>query len=623
MNEIQICSDDRNIKISFDNPNPKFKEYLKLGLGFDQISDGLFKKEYSSNWLLVDDLTQLYKDVGDFDLKMKLDDQSASIIEEIKKGSADLKNSLELGLKIKTANDIKLELPGNFYRHLKDFQIRSVAHISSLAHSANFSVPGSGKTTIGLAAYSILKEKGVLDALLVVGPLSSFAAWEEEFTECFKKHPISGRISGSNKTRQLIYSRPEDFDIFLISYHMLKFEEKNLELLLRKRKFLLILDESHHIKSFHGGIHAEVINRLSIHAKKRLILSGTPVPNKLEDLWSQFTFLYPNKELLWSKRIYEENAEKNPELIKERINPLFIRITKDQLKIPPPKINRIKIKLDEAHYKFYYELARSIVSIAKSKYGSDRKEFYRVCIAWVLQSIDDPNILALNPKIKDLLSKNKELNNALVEFQETSNAKKIYYLENYLKRLIGEGKKVLVWTSFVNNIIVLSQENFKALGPLPIYGDIPKDDSVDEEINREKFIRLFKNDENKKLLFANPAACAESISLHKVCKNALYLDRTFNCAQYLQSVDRIHRLGITESPSINLFIGQNTLDEIVDSRLEEKKDTMLRLLNDPFQPINLETSENDLFGIISEQMKNESEKDVKLFEDELERIVKQ
>lgn len=621
MNDVSISSDGKSIEISLSEYSQKLVDYLKLGVGFSEVAKNSFRKEYESNWSLIDDLTQIYKDSDEFDIKMKLDESCASIIEEIKKGSADLKNSLENGLKIKNARDVEIELPGNFYRPPKLFQLKSISHIVSLAHSANFSVPGSGKTTIGLAAYSILKNKGVLDSLLVVGPLSSFASWEEEFYSCFKRHPISGRISGSK--RQLIYSRPEDFDIFLISYHMLKFEERNLENLLKKRRFFVILDESHHIKSFHEGIHAGVVNRLAVHAKKRLILSGTPVPNKLEDLWSQFTFLYPNKELLWSKKIYEENAEKNPKLIKDRINPLFIRITKDELEIPKPKINRIKIKLDDKHYEFYYELARSIMSIAKNKYGSDRKEFYRICIAWVLQGIDDPNILSLNPKVKDLLARNKDLNNALLEFQQNAKSKKVYHLENALNKLISENKKVLVWTYFVNNIVVLSQENFKSLNPLPIYGDIPKDDTVDEEINREKFIRLFKNDATRKLLFANPAACAESISLHTVCKDALYLDRTFNCAQYLQSVDRIHRLGITESPNINLYIAQNTLDEVVDSRLEEKRETMLRLLNDPFQPINLETSEKDLFGEISEKMKNEADKDVGLFEDELERVVKQ
>ena len=48
------------------------------------------------------------------------------------------------------------------------------------------------------------------------------------------------------------------------------------------------------------------------------------------------------------------------------------------------------------------------------------------------------------------------------------------------------------------------------------------------------------------ILIANPAACAESISLHKTCSNAIYYDLSYNCAEYLQSLDRIHRVGGSE-----------------------------------------------------------------------------
>jgi len=60
--------------------------------------------------------------------------------------------------------------------------------------------------------------------------------------------------------------------------------------------------------------------------------------------------------------------------------------------------------------------------------------------------------------------------------------------------------------------------------------------------------------------------------LHKVCHNAIYLDRSFNCAHYLQSLDRIHRLGLKKDDIINYYIiiAEGTIDEVVDSRLNEK-----------------------------------------------------
>ena len=95
------------------------------------------------------------------------------------------------------------------------------------------------------------------------------------------------------------------------------------------------------------------------------------------------------------------------------------------------------------------------------------------------------------------------------------------------------------------------------------------------------------------------------------------MDRTFNCAQYLQSIDRIHRIGIKVSPQIRICIASKTLDEVVDRRLEEKKDLMLKLLEDPFKPIDLETSGDDYFGKINKKMEDEAKIDLELFEDEL------
>jgi SNF2 family DNA or RNA helicase len=84
------------------------------------------------------------------------------------------------------------------------------------------------------------------------------------------------------------------------------------------------------------------------------------------------------------------------------------------------------------------------------------------------------------------------------------------------------------------------------------------------------------------LLIANPAACAESISLHKACHDAIYLDRTFNCGQFIQSLDRIHRIGLEQNEIVNyhILLAKNTIDETIDDRLDTKHETMIRVLED-------------------------------------------
>jgi len=89
-------------------------------------------------------------------------------------------------------------------------------------------------------------------------------------------------------------------------------------------------------------------------------------------------------------------------------------------------------------------------------------------------------------------------------------------------------------------------------------------------------------------LVANPAAASEGISLHKICHTAIYVDRSFNAAHYLQSVDRIHRLGLAPGVGTNIEIIEcrKTIDEVVYERLKSKVDRMAEVLKDKSLKIN-------------------------------------
>ena len=83
-----------------------------------------------------------------------------------------------------------------------------------------------------------------------------------------------------------------------------------------------------------------------------------------------------------------------------------------------------------------------------------------------------------------------------------------------------------------------------------------------------------------RVIIANPFAVAESISLHKACHNAIYLERSFNCAHFIQSKDRIHRYGLPKDTETNYFyiVSENSIDEVVDERLKRKEERLLDLI---------------------------------------------
>ena len=82
----------------------------------------------------------------------------------------------------------------------------------------------------------------------------------------------------------------------------------------------------------------------------------------------------------------------------------------------------------------------------------------------------------------------------------------------------------------------------------------------------------------------------ESVSLHKnlkgqtVCADAIYLERNYNGAQFMQSMDRIHRIGMDPDTQVNyhFILGEHSIDQKIDKRLFEKWNDMMDALNDPF-----------------------------------------
>jgi len=97
------------------------------------------------------------------------------------------------------------------------------------------------------------------------------------------------------------------------------------------------------------------------------------------------------------------------------------------------------------------------------------------------------------------------------------------------------------------------------------------------------------------ILVANPAACAESISLHKTCSHAIYYDLSYNCAQYIQSLDRIHRVGGSENkPSYYHFLQyEDTIDQDILSNVQGKAARMSAVVDKDYAIYSLDMFSED------------------------------
>jgi SNF2 family DNA or RNA helicase len=130
-----------------------------------------------------------------------------------------------------------------------------------------------------------------------------------------------------------------------------------------------------------------------------------------------------------------------------------------------------------------------------------------------------------------------------------------------------------------------------------IYGATPVEDAdLRDELSRESIIREFTKEGGQyDVLVANPAACAESISLHKACAHAIYYDLSYNCAQYLQSLDRIHRVGGSENKPAHYYVLQyeDTIDSDILLNLRAKAANMSAVIDQDYALYSLDMFDDD------------------------------
>lgn len=455
-----------------------------------------------------------------------------------------------------------------FTRNLTEHQIRNVARLVTLPSGATFSVPGAGKTTEALAFYFYRKDNKT--KLLVVCPKNAFPAWEEQLELCVEYPPKITRLTGGRETIKQLLTQEQE--IMLITYAQLPNVKDLVASYMAINPTFLFLDESHRIKRGASGVRGSTVLDISHMPQAKLLMSGTPLPNALSDIVPQFDFLYP-----------EIGAE--TENVVDLVEPIFVRTTKAELGLPSPirKLTPVQMKPKQRHL---YELMSSEEARRLEKMTSgDRillRDFSRAVVR-LLQMTSNPALLA-----KEEINFPAELYDVLRE----GDSPKIEYACQKARILAQQNKKVIIWSNFVENVELLA-ERLADLGADYIHGGVEAG-SEEEENTRERKIKRFHDDNQAFVLVANPAACAEGISLHTVCHYALYVDRNYNAAQYLQSEDRIHRLGLPEDTitTVEILYCPDSIDEAVDNRLKIKVDRMAKVLGD--NSLNIEPVITDL-----------------------------
>lgn len=530
-------------------------------------------------------------------------------------------------------------------RSLYPLQLLSAYHMAFSQNACNFSVPGAGKTSIVYGAYSYLHNLDkdnpkYIDRILVIGPLSSFGPWEMEYKECFGYLPAAKRLIGgyTKEEKQLYLYSKHPSVLTLISYQSVITLQNELGYFLRNNNVMVVLDEAHKVKNVSGGITAAAVLDLAKYCKSRIVLTGTPAPNGYEDIYNMFKFIWPSKSVMGFevnqlRDITVRGDKARVDRLIERILPYFIRIKKSDLNIPDATIHpAIYVSMGDIQQRIYDFIERKYVDSMLNEGSVDTSNRFKAMLAQarvirLMQAATNPSMLR-NP-LEDFLDEedcpqeafkaidDSDVMKAILEYDKSEIPTKYVAVEDLVRNIINSNEKVVVWATFIHTILGLKQhlEN-KGIYCQVLYGAIPVDkegssDEQEEEIlTRERIVREFQNNDCPyQVIIANPFAVAESISLHKACHNAIYIERSFNAAHFVQSKDRIHRYGLAPGTKTNYYyiLSKDTIDETIDTRLTEKEHRMTEIMESMpiplFSNVLNESGDEDIKALIRDYVR--------------------
>lgn len=487
------------------------------------------------------------------------------------------------------------------HRPLREQQMWSSFYMTQMKKAANFSVPGAGKTSMiyGVFAYLNSNEVDKVDRIVMIGPKNSFLSWKLEFKENF----------GDMKERRVLDIHSEDAadvqlrlngtnkNLILINYESLPKYESALSELIDERT-ILVFDEIHKIKGITSK-RAQFAKRIAEKPVYKFALTGTPIPNSYQDIYNFLNILYMEEYNMFFN--FNPNELKVPSItaieeINKKLFPFFWRTTKKQLAVPKPNEDQI-IKCTSSYEE------RQIIDLLYLKYGHSPLHLYIRLIQastnpeLLLKSIDvfemygDENITDwYNEFQNDTINFTEEEVNIIRQVRETTKYHEALTLVDILH---SDNKQSIVWCMFINTIDKVYRDLIsKGIKAAVIYGSTPQEE-------RDIIIEKFKKEEIE-VLITNPHTLGESVSLHKTCHDAIYLEYSFNLTHMLQSRDRIHRLGLPDDQYTQYYYLMletddqvyNTIDEKIYTRLKEKETRMLEaiegeiLMPEPSEDIN-------------------------------------
>ena len=433
------------------------------------------------------------------------------------------------------------------------YQLTAVEAVKNLEYGALFHEQGLGKTKIALDLVLEWLKAGTLDTAIIITKKGLVKNWEKEA----KAHVnLSYAVIDGNKVKNSTkFNKP--YRLYLTHYEAVSTNQKKLSLLLKTRRFGVILDESHYMKNPKGRV-ATALFELAPLFVRRVIMSGTPVANRPYDLWSQIYFLDQGKALgddfgqfkqeydLPSDILEAGNEEYEHSLadINAALRPFTIRETKESagIQLPDKNIYNQEVEMESQQAELYRQC---------------KEELYIKIIRDGQIHMDDVSYI-----LKEML-RLVQIASHPVMLDETYDRQpaKVGAMDEIIAA-IKDDEKAIIWTNFIANANWLAS-HLAEKGSLKLHG------KMDMEA-RNHSVERFLHDSEKRFLVATPGAAKEGLTL-TVANHAIFFDRSFSLSDWLQAQDRIHRISQNRACHVTHLLAKGSIDEWIDGLLLCKK----------------------------------------------------
>ncbi|TWR30619.1 DEAD/DEAH box helicase [Mucilaginibacter pallidiroseus] len=414
---------------------------------------------------------------------------------------------------------------------------------------------GLGKTIQTLALLQKHKEDteaaGNHATSLVIMPTSLIYNWLNE------AHKFAPQLRLMVHTGALRYKSADvfkNYDVIITTYGISRID---IEMFKGYYFDYVILDESQNIKNPASKSYQAV---RQLKSRFKLILSGTPVENSVNDLWTQMSFVNPG--LLGAQQFFlnefvtpieKKKDEDKAHKLQAIIKPFVLRRTKEQVatELPPKTENLFYCQMSEEQAEVYDKV--------KSEYRNE-----------LLRSLEDGTYAKTQIQVLQGLIKLRQIANhpAMIDEEYEGDSGKFENVTHTLKSVLDGGHKVLIFSQFVKQLAIY-RDHFDKEGINYVYLD-------GSTQNRGDVVKKFQEDKKTRVFLISIKAGGVGLNLTEA-DYVFILDPWWNPAVEQQAIDRTHRIGQTKNVFIYKFITKDTVEEKILA-LQQRKLSVARSL---------------------------------------------